>query len=78
MAYQENILSSHTNIKSLYDVAASTNFSFYHCHSDEHTYKNILSNLLIADEDQRFTKDQVGEFPQYSAFFKGCVKISHK
>jgi hypothetical protein len=76
--YQDNIPLSQPTDKLLCDVAAKTKFTFYHCNSDQQNYKNILSHNLIAEEDSRFTKDQLGNFAEHSAFFKGCVKIQHK
>lgn len=76
--YQQNIPLSIPTIKSLCDVAAQTDFTFYHCHSDQQTYRNILNHSVIAGEDPRFTEGQSGEFALHSAFFKGCIKISKK
>lgn len=76
--YQDNIPLMQPTSKSLCDVAAQTEFTFYHCNSDQQNYKNILSHHLIAEEDLRFTKDQRGNFAEHSSFFKGCIRIKHK
>jgi len=75
--YVKAILATKMNVKSLYDVAHDTDFTYYH--STPQGYKNILDAELIAKEDQRFiTEQQPGEFPNNSPFFKGCIKISRK
>lgn len=77
-ACQEYIPELQPKIKSLHDVAVLTKFSFYHSHGDNDSYKNILNTDLIALEDERFTRNQYGEFAAHSQFFKGCIKIAPK
>lgn len=76
--YQNNIPLSQPTNKLLSDVAEQTEFTFYHCNSDQQTFKNILNHNLIAEEDERFTKNQRGSFAEHSAFFKGCIRIKRK
>ena len=73
-AYQDNIISEHSQVESLYKVAKTTIFSFYHGNSDDGVCKDIQDSSLLAHEDERFTSS--GVFPETSAFFKGCIKIT--
>ncbi|MCE3268389.1 MAG: hypothetical protein K0R49_641 [Burkholderiales bacterium] len=72
--YLKIILESKRHVKTLYDVAKTTTFSFYHTNPD--SYTKILSATLLPNDDIRFTHNQYEEFPYTSGFFKGCVKIS--
>ncbi|MCC2625444.1 MAG: hypothetical protein K0R14_1317 [Burkholderiales bacterium] len=77
-AYQDRIPLNQPRIKSLYNASVSTSFSFYHSNSDPKMYKNILNHEMIAQEDARFTRDNMETFAASSQFFKGCIKIWHK
>jgi hypothetical protein len=73
--YQDSIISEHSQIESLYKVAKTTTFTFYHVNSNDGSmYKNIQDSILLANEDQRFCSS--GIFPESSSFFKGCIKIT--
>lgn len=76
--YQKAILSDHASIESLYKVANSTIFSFYHGSNSDDNYKNVLSVQTLIAEDKRFLETSNGIFPETSGFFKGCVKITRK
>lgn len=73
--YQENIISDHSQIESLYKVAKTTTFTFYHVNSSDGVYKDIQDSKLLANEDDRFTSFGAF-FPETSSFFKGCIKIT--
>lgn len=72
--YQETIISHHSQVESLYKIASTTIFNFYHVNSNDGSHKHIKGSTLLAEEDDRFTSH--GIFPDASAFFKGCVKIT--
>lgn len=76
--YQESILSNHSNVESLYKIASTTVFSFYHGSTNDDNYKNVLSVEELALHDGRFLEASNGIFPDTSGFFKGCVKITRK
>ena len=75
--YQKNILLMKNEVETLYDVANTTKFDYYHSNTSQ-DYKNILIDTIIAEEDKRFVKDGCGEFASGSWFFSGCIKISNK
>lgn len=69
---QEDVLAKFT---SLYNVSKIVDFSYYH--DNPNHYTNIKSNLLIPEEDDRFTCP-TGQFPNHSQFLKSCIKIKYK
>ncbi|MFO0319992.1 MAG: hypothetical protein ACK5Z5_06280, partial [Neisseriaceae bacterium] len=76
--YQKAILndSSNPNLPpSLLRVAQNVEFSFFH--NDPSTYASIKNSETIPDEDKRFVSDR-GDFSNFGAFLKGCVRISSK
>ena len=73
--YTGTILGNKDNVPpSLYDVASSTKFTYYH--TDSANYNKINNAALLATEDTRFTNGECETFPTSSLFFKGCIKIS--
>lgn len=70
--YLKIILKNKSHIKSLYDMAKTTTFSFYHTNPDDYT--KIFPAESLPNDDSRFKQNE--EFPYNSGFFKGCVKIS--
>ena len=60
----------------LYDTVAGAEFSYYH--PDPGKYSTIKNSALLPTEDKRFRCNHLPDatFPTYSAFLKGCIKIS--
>ena len=76
--YQSTILQEHSHVESLYQIAKTTTFSFYHSNVSDNTSKDIKNSLDLEQEDERLKKFGNGAFPESSAFFKGCVRIIRK
>lgn len=74
--YRKTILITPDIPSSLYDIATSAEFSYYHTIAQEHL--NIKDARLLVNEDARFSYNQHNEFPRHSAFLKGCIRISRK
>ena len=70
------ILADKCHVKSLHEVTIGTRFSYYHTKPE--SYDSVSSAALLAKEDQRFINGEGEQFPNYSLFFKGCIKISHQ
>jgi hypothetical protein len=77
-AYQTTILADHIQVESLYKVANTTTFTFFHSNTNEDTYPHINNVETLAKEDARFTVSKQQQFPITSAFFKGCIRISRE
>lgn len=73
-SYTKAILEEKSNVESLYSIAKTTEFSYYH--NKPESYDKIQNPVLLATADKRFTHGEVATFPANSLFFTGCIKIS--
>lgn len=77
--YQETIMHEHAQVESLYKVAKTTEFTFYHAgKSDDFIYKDIFAIDELIKIDQRFLNAGNKMFADTASFFKGCIRISKK
>jgi len=63
----------------LYEVVRTVEYNFYHNNAGR--YKEIQDSKTIPIGDKVFQsimEEYKGNFPKNSAFFNGCIKISHK
>lgn len=81
--YVNSILAPENNYKfftpSLYNIVAKMCLEYYHEEvPNSDIYENIKNNVLLMEEDNRFSSRKIEFFPKNSLFIKGCIKISQK